>query len=177
MSLLSSIQGFGESLLGRNIAAQAQAAEGNSVENAIRSLKTELKTKHSEAAQAIGRLELPDSVKNLNLDGILKDLETGRAAMGQERLSRSSPATTGLKGMGGLSRAPSFEAVLEELIDAVDGKSKAAGKEVQSLMAGESDNLHQSVVAMQEAGVAFTLLVEVRNKLVESYQELMRMQA
>ena len=174
MSLLSSIQGFGESLLGRNISAQAQAAEGNGVENAIRSLKTELKTKHSEAAQAIGQLELPDSVKNLNLDGILKDLETGRAAMGQEQLSRSSPA---IKGMGGLSRAPSFEAVLEELIDTVDGKSKAAGKEVQSLMAGESDNLHQSVIAMQEAGVAFTLLVEVRNKLVESYQELMRMQA
>ena len=33
----------------------------------------------------------------------------------------------------------------------------------------------QSVIAMQEAGVAFQLMVEVRNKLVDSYQELMRM--
>jgi flagellar hook-basal body complex protein FliE len=32
------------------------------------------------------------------------------------------------------------------------------------------------VIAMQEASVAFTMMVEVRNKLVESYQELMRMQ-
>jgi flagellar hook-basal body complex protein FliE len=31
------------------------------------------------------------------------------------------------------------------------------------------------MIAMQESGLAFTLLVEVRNKLVESYQELMRM--
>ena len=37
------------------------------------------------------------------------------------------------------------------------------------------DVLHQSVIAMQEAGVAFQLMVEVRNKLVDSYQELMRM--
>ena len=35
---------------------------------------------------------------------------------------------------------------------------------------------HKSVIAMQEASVAFSLMVEVRNKLVESYQELMRMQ-
>jgi flagellar hook-basal body complex protein FliE len=37
--------------------------------------------------------------------------------------------------------------------------------------------LHQSVIAMQEASVAFNLMVQVRNKLVESYQELMRMPA
>ena len=43
------------------------------------------------------------------------------------------------------------------------------------VMAGESDNLHQSMIAMQEAGVAFNLMVEVRNKLMDSYQELMRM--
>jgi flagellar hook-basal body complex protein FliE len=41
---------------------------------------------------------------------------------------------------------------------------------------GDTDQLHQSVIAMQEAGVAFSMMVEVRNKLVESYQELMRMQ-
>ena len=39
-----------------------------------------------------------------------------------------------------------------------------------------STNLHQAMISMQEASVAFTLMVEVRNKLVESYQELMRMQ-
>jgi flagellar hook-basal body complex protein FliE len=38
------------------------------------------------------------------------------------------------------------------------------------------DNLISSVIARQEASVSFSLMVETRNKLVESYQELMRMQ-
>jgi len=40
---------------------------------------------------------------------------------------------------------------------------------------GQSSQLHQSVIAMQEASVSLSLMVQVRNKLVESYQELMRM--
>lgn len=69
----------------------------------------------------------------------------------------------------------SFSNMLGDLVQAVDGKTKAAEVETQKLMLGETNNLHQSMIAMQESSVAFTLLVEVRNKLVESYQELMRM--
>jgi flagellar hook-basal body complex protein FliE len=60
-------------------------------------------------------------------------------------------------------------------VRSVDEKSKVADSEVRRLMLGESDNIHRSMIAMQESGLAFGLLVEVRNKLVESYQELMRM--
>lgn len=69
----------------------------------------------------------------------------------------------------------SFSDMLGDLVQAVDGKAKAAEAETQKLMLGETNNIHQSMIAMQESGVAFSLLVEVRNKLVESYQELMRM--
>lgn len=68
-----------------------------------------------------------------------------------------------------------FAGMVSDLVRAVDDKSKVAAHEARQLMLGESDNLHQSMIAMQESGLAFTLLVEVRNKLVESYQELMRM--
>jgi flagellar hook-basal body complex protein FliE len=44
------------------------------------------------------------------------------------------------------------------------------------LLAGKNVSLHQTVIAMEEAQVSFQLMVEVRNKLLESYQELMRMQ-
>jgi flagellar hook-basal body complex protein FliE len=43
------------------------------------------------------------------------------------------------------------------------------------VLVGDQGQLHQSVIAMQEASVAFSLMVEVRNKLVDSYQEIMRM--
>jgi flagellar hook-basal body complex protein FliE len=89
-----------------------------------------------------------------------------------------APVRIDLPGEGGeTSRAggTSFGELIGDLVQSVDAKGKAAEAEVRHLMLGESDNLHRSMIAMQEAGVAFTLLVEVRNKLVESYQELMRM--
>jgi len=72
--------------------------------------------------------------------------------------------------------AEGFGQVLDGLISTVDAKQSAAQAATRKVLLGDSDQLHQSVIAMQEASVAFTMMVEVRNKLVESYQELMRMQ-
>jgi flagellar hook-basal body complex protein FliE len=80
----------------------------------------------------------------------------------------------GAEGASGPGRT-SFGDLIGDLVGSVDAKGKVAESEARHLMLGESDNLHRTMIAMQEAGVAFTLLVEVRNKLVESYQELMRM--
>ncbi len=85
-----------------------------------------------------------------------------------------------LPGMGASAEAGSvqpggFGQVFGQLISAVDGKQKEAQAITRDVLLGNNDNLHQSMIAMQEAGVAFQLMVEVRNKVVESYQELMRM--
>lgn len=70
----------------------------------------------------------------------------------------------------------SFGTMLDGLVSNVSGKQAHAADLTKQVLLGENDQLHQSVIAMQEASVAFSLMVEVRNKLVESYQELMRMQ-
>ena len=57
----------------------------------------------------------------------------------------------------------------------VDGKQKVAQEETFNVLSGQSSNLHQSVLASQEAGLAFTMLLEMRNKLVDGFKELMRM--
>ena len=72
-------------------------------------------------------------------------------------------------------RAPGFGEMLEGLVKGVDTKNKHSKQEVQDLILGKSDNIHEATVAMQEAGVAFNLMLEVRNKLTESYQTLLRM--
>jgi len=75
--------------------------------------------------------------------------------------------------------APSSEGfgqMLDGLVATVDAKQSTAQAMTRKVLMGDTDQLHQSVIAMQEAGVAFSMMVEVRNKLVESYQELMRMQ-
>ncbi|HWA85554.1 MAG TPA: flagellar hook-basal body complex protein FliE [Opitutus sp.] len=69
-----------------------------------------------------------------------------------------------------------FGQMLDHLVDLVGTKQQEAQSVTRAVLLGDSDQLHQSVIAMQEASVAFSLMVEVRNKLVDSYQELMRMQ-
>ncbi len=80
-------------------------------------------------------------------------------------------------GTGGApASAPAdFGSVFDKMVSAVDNKQREAAEITRKVLLGDSDQLHQSVIAMQEAGVAFQLMVETRNKVVESYQELMRM--
>ena len=72
--------------------------------------------------------------------------------------------------------APGFAQMFEKFIKGVDQKKKISKNATQDLILGRSDNIHEAVVKSQEAGVAFNLMIEVRNKLVDSYKELMRMQ-
>lgn len=68
-----------------------------------------------------------------------------------------------------------FSSVFEQMVEGVHQKQLDAQAATREVLLGQTDQLHTSVIAMQEAGVAFQLMVEVRNKLVDSYQELMRM--
>jgi len=70
----------------------------------------------------------------------------------------------------------SFGNVLGKLISDVNTKQNAATAAVDGLQSGQPVPLHQAVIAMEEANVSFQLMVEVRNKLLDSYQEMMRMQ-
>jgi flagellar hook-basal body complex protein FliE len=85
---------------------------------------------------------------------------------------------TGFSPASAPGAAPSdgFTQMLDGLVGVVDAKQQESQALTRQVLLGDSGQLHQSVIAMQEAGVAFSLMVEVRNKLVESYQELMRMQ-
>ena len=92
-----------------------------------------------------------------------------------------------LGGVGGFGKPESAAAIggaekggfsnfLKQAVTEINGKMQNAQVEQTKVLTGESTNLHQAMIAMQEASTAFTLMVEVRNKLVESYQEVMRMQ-
>jgi flagellar hook-basal body complex protein FliE len=74
------------------------------------------------------------------------------------------------------STPSSFGSLVGQLIGEVSDQQAAAGTALNGLLTGQNVSLHQAMIAMQEASVSFQLMVEVRNKLLESYQELMRMQ-
>ena len=72
--------------------------------------------------------------------------------------------------------ADSFASVLGKMVGEVSAKQTAANDAVTGLLSGQQVSLHQAMIATEEANVSFQLMVEVRNRLLDSYQELMRMQ-
>jgi flagellar hook-basal body complex protein FliE len=74
------------------------------------------------------------------------------------------------------SSGGSFSNLLGNLVSEVNDKQVAANNAVTGLMSGQNVSLHQAMISMEEASVSFQMMVEVRNKLLDSYQELMRMQ-
>lgn len=72
--------------------------------------------------------------------------------------------------------AGSFQNLLGNLVGEVAEKQAVANDTISDLMSGKNVSLHQAMISMEEASVSFQLMVEVRNKLLDSYQELMRMQ-
>lgn len=73
--------------------------------------------------------------------------------------------------------ATSFQDLLKGLVDKVDSLQKDADASIKGLATGEVTDVHTVAVKMEEAGVAFELMMEIRNKLLDAYQEIMRMQA
>jgi flagellar hook-basal body complex protein FliE len=76
----------------------------------------------------------------------------------------------------GRSAHGSFSSVLGQMVQDVNSKQIAASQTLQDLQSGQNVSLHQTMIAMEEASVSFQLMVEVRNRLLDSYQEIMRMQ-
>jgi len=67
-----------------------------------------------------------------------------------------------------------FAGALERALSSTDGLQVAADGEVERLALG-GGNLHETALALEKADVAMRVLTKVRNRLVEAYQEVMRM--
>ena len=70
----------------------------------------------------------------------------------------------------------SFSSLLGKMVSDVNAQQLSSTQSVNALQSGANVPLHQAVISMEEANVSFQLMVEVRNRLLESYQEIMRMQ-
>jgi len=73
-------------------------------------------------------------------------------------------------------KGSSFQKILGNLIDKVNSLEGNANKTIEKLITEDETGLHQIMIAAEEADLAFRLMMEIRNKLVETYQEIMRMQ-
>jgi flagellar hook-basal body complex protein FliE len=72
--------------------------------------------------------------------------------------------------------ATGFGDALKNAVESVDASQKAADGQIEAFVSGEQENLHEVMISMNEAKLSFQLMTEVRNRMLETYQELMRMQ-
>lgn len=80
------------------------------------------------------------------------------------------------KQSGGEAGGAKFSDLLGGLVKDADAQQKNSDALVQGLAKGEPVDVHQVVMALTEADLSFRTLLEVRNRLIEAYQEVQRMQ-
>ena len=121
------------------------------------------------------------AINSYQASGLPQVLKTPAQTAGAPKVSGTdvlelSSIATGQQTQPAMEAKGSFSDMLSHMVREVSTKQHVAGDSVNALLSGRNVRLHQTMIAMEEASVSFQLMVEVRNKLLESYQEMMRMQ-
>ncbi len=79
-------------------------------------------------------------------------------------------------GEGSAAESGGFLAQLKGAIAQANDVQLQASHAVDELMTGKTQNIHQTMIALQQADISFQLMMQVRNKLIGAYEEIQRMQ-
>jgi len=70
----------------------------------------------------------------------------------------------------------SFSEVLKDSISKVSELEKEANQQTEQLVKMESQDIHNTLIAVEKADLSFQLMMQIRNKIINAYEEIMRMQ-
>lgn len=73
-------------------------------------------------------------------------------------------------------KTQSFGEFLKSAIDNVNELQNQSDVQIRKFLAGEGPDIHTVILAVNKADLSFQLMMQIRNKLVQAYQELMRIQ-
>ncbi len=73
------------------------------------------------------------------------------------------------------SKKFNFGDTMKDFLNAVNEDKIESGKKVEEIIQGKSENLAEAMSAVEESSLSFQLMLEIRNKLVQSFQEINRM--
>ncbi|NNE65138.1 MAG: flagellar hook-basal body complex protein FliE [Pyrinomonadaceae bacterium] len=75
-----------------------------------------------------------------------------------------------------IANGEGFGTAIKDAIESIDTTQKAADQQIADAVAGKTPDLHKTIIALQTADLKFQLGLQVRNKLIGAYEEIMRMQ-
>jgi flagellar hook-basal body complex protein FliE len=85
-------------------------------------------------------------------------------------------STDGFSVKGAANSGEGFGSLVKDAVESIDSTQKSAEQEIAKAVTGESPDLHKTIIALQTADLKFQLGLQVRNKLIGAYEEIMRMQ-
>lgn len=88
----------------------------------------------------------------------------------------ASAGAAAAKPAAGAGAGSNFASMLSDAIGRVDQGNKAAQDSIDRYLSGENEEVHDVVMAVQRNELQFELFLQMRNKVVQAYQEVMRMQ-
>ena len=101
----------------------------------------------------------------MNVNGFNPSSLIGQIAADGKKIASGS----GVSGDG-------FGDFVKDAVESLEGSQKAAEQEIGKAVTGESPDLHKTIIAIQSADLKFQLGLQVRNKMLGAYEEIMRMQ-
>jgi len=69
-----------------------------------------------------------------------------------------------------------FKEILYDALNNVNTLEQESAKMTEDFVAGRTDNIHSVLIAAEKASISLQFIMEVRNKVMDAYQEIMRMQ-
>ena len=84
--------------------------------------------------------------------------------------------TSAISSASGQTAGAGFEGLHKDAISSINEIQQGASQAVDALATGQSQNIHQAMIALQQADMSFQLMMAIRNKLVSAYEEIQRMQ-
>lgn len=119
---------------------------------------------------------------NLNVENLSKIIQSGDA---EEFFSSSAAsefrANQEMKNQGMAAPAPeahaaNFSDILKNSVEKVNTMQAQADESIANLVAGRTKNIHETMLAIERADSSLKLMMQVRNKILDAYKEIMRMQ-
>lgn len=121
-------------------------------------------------------------MSNLSIENLSKIVQTGDAEslMGAGGPAREARVAREMHAQGmsvpSAASGGSFSDLMTKSFEQVNDYQHQADRAVGELVAGRSKNIHETMLTIERADTSLKLMTQVRNKILEAYREIMRMQ-
>jgi len=113
-----------------------------------------------------------------SIDGLMPDVVSERRVlqeMKDQGMNVPTPSADGASGASALDQR-GFMDVLKDSFEKVNEHQVQADTAIKEMVSGRNKNIHETLLAIERADSSMKLMMQVRNKVLDAYREIMRMQ-